>query len=173
MKKRIVSIVGARPQFIKLAPIFKEFVSYKDVEHLVLHTGQHYDFLMSDVFFRNFGLPKPDINLGIGSASHHKQTGRMIEKIGDALEKVRPDMAIIYGDTNTTLAGALAAAKLRIPLSHIESGLRSYIRDMPEEINRLVADRLSEILFVPSQNAIRNLKREGIANVIPVSYTHL
>ncbi len=166
MKKKIISIVGARPQFIKLAPIFRIFKKYNELKHIVLHTGQHYDFLMSDLFFKTFGLPRPDVNLSIGSGSHHSQTGEMVKRIGNQLELVKPDLVIIYGDTNTTLSGAIAAVKLSIPVAHIESGLRSYIRYMPEEINRTVADRLSEILFVPSDNAIYNLKKEGINNLI-------
>lgn len=166
MRYKVVSIVGARPQFIKLAPIYKEFLKYNDVKHIVLHTGQHYDFLMSDVFFQSFNLPKPDINLNIGSGSHHSQTGEMIKKVGEAIERIKPDMVIIYGDTNTTLAGAIAAVKLKVPIAHIESGLRSFIKYMPEEINRVVADRLSDLLFVPSRNAIINLGKEGILNLI-------
>ncbi|MCX7943237.1 MAG: UDP-N-acetylglucosamine 2-epimerase (non-hydrolyzing) [Deltaproteobacteria bacterium] len=166
MRYKIVSIVGARPQFIKLAPIYREFRNYKDIDHIVLHTGQHYDFLMSEVFFKYFKLPKPDINLSVGSGAHHSQTGEMIKKIGSKLEKIKPTIVIIYGDTNTTLAGALASVKLRIPIAHIESGLRSYIKYMPEEINRVVSDRLSDLLFVPSKTAIVNLEKEGISNVI-------
>ncbi len=166
MKYKIISVVGARPQFIKLAPIYKEFEKYKDIRHIVLHTGQHYDFLMSDVFFKNFNLPKPDINLNIGSGSHHIQTGEMIKRIGTKLERIKPDIVVIYGDTNTTLAGAIASVKLKIPIAHIEAGLRSFIKYMPEEINRVVADRLSDLLFVPSKNAIVNLAKEGISNVI-------
>jgi UDP-N-acetylglucosamine 2-epimerase len=166
MSYKIVSIVGARPQFIKLAPIYRAFMSYKDIRHIVLHTGQHYDFLMSDVFFKVFSLPDPDINLNIGSGSQHLQTGEMIKGIGEALLKISPDMVIIYGDTNSTLAGAVASAKLGIPIAHIEAGLRSFRRGMQEEINRVVADRLSDILFVPSRNAISNLKNEGIKNIV-------
>ncbi len=145
-KKKVLSIVGARPQFIKLAPISMALSKYKELEHVVLHTGQHYSYLMSDVFFVNFQMKKPDINLYVGSGSHHYQTGEMIKGIGNEIEKLKPDIVLIYGDTNSTLAGAIAASKLKIPVAHIEAGLRSYVRDMPEEINRVVADRLSDFL---------------------------
>lgn len=166
MRFTVVSIVGARPQFIKLAPIYEEFKRYSCVRHVVLHTGQHYDFLMSDVFFKNFQMKRPDLNLNIGSEVHHRQTGEMIKRIGDELLNLNPDLVLIYGDTNTTLAGAIASSKLGIKIAHIEAGLRSYRRDMPEEINRVVADRLSDLLFVPSKNAIANLKKEGISNIV-------
>jgi len=166
MSYRIVSIVGARPQFVKLAPIYRAFRGYKGIRHIVLHTGQHYDFLMSDVFFKVFSLPEPDINLSIGSKAQHIQTGEMIRGIGESIADIEPDMVIIYGDTNSTLAGAVASAKLGIPVAHIEAGLRSFRRGMQEEINRVVADRLSDILFVPSRNAISNLKNEGIENIV-------
>lgn len=166
MIKKVISIVGARPQFIKLAPIYRAFMKYKDIKHIVLHTGQHYDFLMSDIFFKSFGIVRPDIDLKIGSSPHHIQTGEMIKGIGVNLERLMPEMVLIYGDTNSTLAGAIAASKLGIPVAHIESGLRSYVRTMPEEINRVVADRLSDILFCPSMEAVRNLDKEGIAGLI-------
>lgn len=166
MKYKVISIVGARPQFIKLAPIYRVFKTRKEVRHLVLHTGQHYDYLMSDVFFKIFKMRDPDINLSVGSAEHHIQTGEMIKGIGEHLLKLKPHLVLIYGDTNSTLAGAIAASKLNIPLAHIEAGLRSYIRSMPEEINRVVSDRLSDILFCPSENAVSNLKKEGILNKI-------
>lgn len=155
-----VTVVGARPQFIKAAPLSAEL--RKNHEECLVHTGQHYDDNMSDVFFRELNIPPPDVHLGVGSGSHAAQTAAMLTGIEQVLLEVKPDAVIIYGDTNSTVAGALAAAKLHIPVAHVEAGLRSFDRRMPEEINRVVADHLSTWLFAPSQVSVRQLAAEGI-----------
>ncbi|MBL8165516.1 MAG: UDP-N-acetylglucosamine 2-epimerase (non-hydrolyzing) [Anaerolineae bacterium] len=157
---RIFTVVGARPQFIKAAPL-SAALREQHSEFLV-HTGQHYDDAMSDIFFRQLGIPQPDANLGIGGGSHAEQTGGMLIGLERLMQEQRPDWVLVYGDTNSTLAAALAAAKLHIPVAHIESGLRSYNRAMPEEINRVLTDHVSALLFCPTATAVENLAREGI-----------
>lgn len=158
---KLITIIGARPQFIKAAPFSEEF--RKDNEEILVHTGQHYDVNMSDVFFDELAIPKPDYNLGIGSGMHGKQTGRMLEGIEEIIVKENPDGLLVYGDTNSTLAGALAASKLHIPVYHVEAGLRSYNKLMPEEQNRILTDNISELLLCPTDTAVKNLKKEGIS----------
>jgi UDP-GlcNAc3NAcA epimerase len=159
-----LTVVGARPQFIKAAVLSRLIRErYQDsLSEYLVHTGQHYDSDMSDIFFSQMRIPHPDRNLGIGSANHGRQTGAMLAGIEEVLLEQKPDLVLVYGDTNSTLAGALAASKLNIPVAHVEAGMRSYVRSMPEEQNRVVADHLSSILFCSTQAAVRNLEREGI-----------
>lgn len=160
---RLVYVVGARPNFVKMAPVVAEMRRrLPDARHVLVHTGQHYDELMSDVFMSELGVPRPDYMLGVGSGSHALQTARVMERVEPVLEEERPDVVLVPGDVNSTLAVALVAAKLGLRLAHVESGLRSFDRTMPEEINRIVADEFSDLLFVHSDDAISNLQREGI-----------
>lgn len=161
---KVSTIVGARPQFIKAALVSRAFqkVSTVEIEEVMVHTGQHYDETMSKVFFDQLGLAAPRYSLGIGGGSHGQQTGRMLAAIEEVLVHESPGWVVVYGDTNSTLAGALTAAKLHIPIAHVEAGLRSWNRQMPEEVNRIVTDHLSDLLFAPTETAVQNLTREGI-----------
>jgi UDP-GlcNAc3NAcA epimerase len=160
----IFHIVGARPQFIKLSPVLKAFKE-EGLLSKTIHTGQHYDYAMNELLFNNLGLPEPDFHLGIGSGSHALQTAGMLRGIEDILITEKPELVIVYGDTNSTLAGALATSKLNIRVAHVEAGLRSFDKRMPEEINRMIADRLSDYHFCPTENAVRLLAKEGMNGI--------
>lgn len=157
---KVVTIIGTRPQFIKMAQVSKELRKY--CEEIVIHTGQHYDYEMNEIFFKELNIPNPDYNLGVGSGTHGYQTGEMLKGIEKVLMEEKPNFVLVYGDTNSTLAGALAAVKLHITVAHIEAGVRSYDRKMPEEINRVLTDHASDLLFAPTETAVKNLEREGI-----------
>jgi len=163
---KILTVIGARPQFIKAAAV-SHILRQTNIEVMV-HTGQHYDYLMSDVFFSELEIPKPDHNLQVGSAKHSEQTGEMLIRLEPIFENEKPDCVLVYGDTNSTLAGALVASKLQIPVAHVEAGLRSFNREMPEEINRILTDHISRLLFCPSQQGVDNLKLEGITSGVHV-----
>ena len=158
--KTIVSIVGARPQFLKAAPVSRALTSH--FNEVMIHTGQHYDYEMSDLFFKEMDMRQPDFNLGIGGGTHGAQTGTMLIELEKVISAVKPDCILVYGDINSTLAGALTAAKAGIPLAHVEAGLRSYNRTMPEEVNRVLTDHISSWLFCPTDAAVQNLEKEGI-----------
>lgn len=163
---KILTVIGARPQFIKAAVISREFKKIGDqVDEIILHTGQHYDSNMSDVFFEELDIPCPHRNLAIGGGTHGQNTGRMLEAIETIVLEEQPKAVLVYGDTDSTLAGALAATKLGIPVVHVEAGLRSFNRSMPEEINRILTDHISDLLLVPTENAKNNLRREGVADI--------
>ncbi len=161
--KKIISVVGARPNFMKVAPIHRAFQEHKDsFIHLICHTGQHFDTKMSDVFFKELGIPFPTFNLGIGAGSHAEQTGKIIIEMEKILLAEKPDLLMVYGDVNSTMAASIAASKLGIRIAHVEAGLRSFDRKMPEELNRLVTDVLADYLFVTEEKAVENLEREGL-----------
>jgi UDP-GlcNAc3NAcA epimerase len=159
--KKIVTVIGARPQFIKAAAVSRVIRKTEGIREIIIHTGQHFDNNMSDIFFQEMDIPVPDHHLEINSLSHGAMTGRMIEKIEEVLLTEKPDLVMVYGDTNSTLAGALAAKKLDIRVAHVEAGLRSFNMKMPEEINRILTDRISDLLFCPTENALFNLRQEG------------
>jgi UDP-GlcNAc3NAcA epimerase len=163
--KKIVTVLGARPQFIKAAVVSRNIAGQAGLTEVIVHTGQHFDANMSDIFFKEMEIPKPDYNLNINGLGHGAMTGQMLEKIEAVLLVEKPDLVLVYGDTNSTLAGALAAKKLHIPVAHVEAGLRSFNMRMPEEINRIVTDRISDLLFCPTQSAMDNLAHEGYANI--------
>jgi len=161
---KVLSVVGARPQFVKLAPVSAAFAATGQVEHVIVHTGQHYDAAMSDVFFADLHIPEPDVHLGVGSGSHGVQTGAMLAALDCVIDEHRPDWVLVYGDTNSTLAGALAAVKLHVPVAHLEAGLRSFNRRMPEEHNRVLTDHASDLLLPPTELAMSHLVREGLGD---------
>ena len=161
---KIVTIIGARPQFIKAAALSRVLRKYNTIQEVLIHTGQHFDDNMSRVFFEEMEIPRPNYNLEIAGLSHGAMTGRMLEKIEQVMLAEKPDIVLVYGDTNSTLAGALAATKLHVPVAHVEAGLRSFNRRMPEEVNRVLTDHVSDLLFAPTGTAAKNLEREGIAS---------
>ncbi|MBU6214046.1 MAG: UDP-N-acetylglucosamine 2-epimerase (non-hydrolyzing) [Actinomycetales bacterium] len=160
---KVLSVVGARPQFVKLAAMAQALAGQPGVEHVIVHTGQHYDHVMSDVFFADLRIPAPDVNLGIGGGGHGQQTGAMLAGLEPVLQQHAPDWVLVYGDTNSTLAAALAAVKLHLPVAHLEAGLRSFNRRMPEEHNRVLTDHAADLLLAPTQVAARHLADEGLA----------
>ena len=159
---RLIHIVGARPNFMKLAPVHRALASNSEIDQIVVHTGQHYDVNMSDIFFQQLKIAAPDINLQVGSGSHAKQTAEIMMRFEEVVLDRRPDLVVVYGDVNSTAAAALVCAKLRVPVAHVEAGLRSGDRAMPEEINRLITDQLADLLFTPSSDGDENLRREGV-----------
>ena len=161
---KILTVVGARPQFVKAAVFSREVANHPDIEEIIVHTGQHFDANMSDVFFEEMSIPKPKYNLDIHSLNHGAMTGKMLEGIEAIILKEKPDLLLVYGDTNSTLAGALAARKLHVKVGHVEAGLRSFNMEMPEEVNRILTDRISDLLFCPTDSALANLTKEGYDN---------
>jgi len=163
---KILQIIGARPQFMKYFPVARAIENNNGVTDVLVHTGQHYDYNMSKIFFDELGIKRPDYHLGVGSGSHGMQTAQCVERIEKVLNDEQPDIVLVYGDTNSTLAGAIAASKLHIIVAHVEAGLRSYNKNMPEELNRILSDHVSSVIFCPSTTAIQNLKKEGFTNIV-------
>lgn len=161
---KVLTVVGARPQFVKAAAVSRAIIATGKIKEIIVHTGQHFDANMSDVFFDEMEIPKPDYNLNIHGLSHGAMTGQMLEKLEEVMLKEQPDKVMVYGDTNSTLAGAIAASKIHIPVAHVEAGLRSFNMKMPEEVNRILTDRISSQLFCPTDTAVENLKKEGFEN---------
>ena len=161
---KIVTIIGARPQFIKAAVVSRLIVASTDIKEIIIHTGQHFDANMSEVFFEEMSIPKPHYNININGMGHGAMTGQMLERIEEVLLKEQPDWVLVYGDTNSTLAAALAAKKLHVKLAHVEAGLRSFDLSIPEEMNRILTDRISDLLFCPTEQSVRNLEKEGFGN---------
>ncbi|MEG1556435.1 MAG: UDP-N-acetylglucosamine 2-epimerase, partial [Bacteroidales bacterium] len=162
---KVVTVVGARPQFVKAAVVSRALAQYPRIKEVIVHTGQHFDSNMSDVFFQEMSIPKPHYNLNIHGLGHGAMTGQMMEEIEKVLLEEQPDWVLVYGDTNSTIAGALTAKKLHIRVAHVEAGLRSFNMEMPEEINRILTDRISDVLFCPTQTALDNLKQEGFQHI--------
>jgi UDP-N-acetylglucosamine 2-epimerase (non-hydrolysing) len=160
---KILHVVGARPNFMKVAPVLNALRAHKHVRQILVHTGQHYDANMSDVFFEQLGIPAPDVNLAVGSGTHARQTAEIMVRFEPVLLEAKPDLVLVYGDVNSTVAAALVCSKLGVQVGHVEAGLRSFDRTMPEEINRMVTDRLADLLFTPSEDGDANLKKEGVA----------
>ena len=158
---KVVSVVGARPNFMKVAPLHREFLKYNEVEHVIVHTGQHYDREMSGVFFQQLGLPEPERDLGVGSGSHGDMTGRIMISFEQTCVEIKPDLVVVVGDVNSTLACTLVGSKLHVPVAHVEAGIRSLDRTMPEEINRILTDVISDYLFTRTEEADENLRKEG------------
>jgi UDP-N-acetylglucosamine 2-epimerase (non-hydrolysing) len=160
---KIIHVVGARPNFMKVAPVYQAIAVYPQIQQMLIHTGQHYDVNMSDIFFQQLGLPAPDVNLEVGSGSHAVQTAQIMMRFEETVLKEKPDLVLVYGDVNSTVAAAIVCAKLGIRVGHVEAGLRSFDRTMPEEINRLLTDQIADYLFTPSKDGDKNLLREGVA----------
>jgi UDP-N-acetylglucosamine 2-epimerase (non-hydrolysing) len=159
---KIISVVGARPNFMKVAPLSRAFNNYENVDHKIVHTGQHYDYSMNKLFFEQLGIPEPAVHLNVGSSSHAKQTAEIMIHFEEILLKEKPTLVLVVGDVNSTLACSLVASKMHIPVVHVEAGLRSGDRTMPEELNRIVTDHLSDMLFVSEESGLKNLEEEGI-----------